>query len=153
MIKGTKNKLITWLLEQPDDIEFEIKEYKQKRSLNANAYYWSLVNEIANKVRLSKEELHLKYLKEHGQTTLIALPPEMDLKGYIKYYEKHSETKLNGKDAIYYKVYKPSSEMNSLEFSVLLDGVIEDARSLDIPIMEDERIEEMLKEIKDETII
>lgn len=148
MIKGTKNKLITWLLEQPDNIEFEIKEYKQKRSLNANAYYFHLLNEIASKMRISKEELHLKYLKEHGQTMLIPLLPEQNPSGYFKYYEEHSKATINGKEAIYYKVFMPSSEMSSLHFSILLDGVIEDARSLDIEILEDKKIEEMLKELK-----
>lgn len=148
MIKGTKNKLITWLLEQPDNIEFEIKEYKQKRSLNVNSFYWSLLNQIASKMRISKEELHLKYLKEHGQTTLIVLPPEVNLSGYVKYYEKYKEAVINDKSAVYYKVFMPSSEMNSLQFSVLLDGVIEDARALDIEILEDKRIEEMLEAMK-----
>lgn len=148
MLKGTKNKLITWLLEQPDNIEFEIKEYKQKRSLNVNSFYWSLLNQIASKMRISKEELHLKYLKEHGQTTLIVLPPEVNLSGYVKYYEKYKEAVINDKSAVYYKVFMPSSEMNSLQFSVLLDGVIEDARALDIEILEDKRIEEMLEAMK-----
>lgn len=148
MIKGTKNKLITWLLEQPDDVEFEIKEYKQKRSLNVNSFYWSLLNQIASKMRISKEELHLKYLKEHGQTMLIPLLPEQNPDRFFKYYEKHGEAVVNGKKAIYYKYYMPSSSMNSLEFSILLDGVIEDARSLDIEILEDKKIEEMLEAMK-----
>ena len=30
MIKGNKNKLITWLVNQDEDKLFEIKEYKEK---------------------------------------------------------------------------------------------------------------------------
>lgn len=33
---GTSNKIITFLLEQAKDKKFEIKEYREKRSLNAN---------------------------------------------------------------------------------------------------------------------
>ena len=32
MIKGNKNKLITWLVNQDEDKIFEIKEYKEKRN-------------------------------------------------------------------------------------------------------------------------
>ena len=33
---GTSTKIITFLLEQAKDKKFEIKEYREKRSLNAN---------------------------------------------------------------------------------------------------------------------
>ena len=33
---GTSNKIITYLLEQAKDKQFELKEYKQKRSLDSN---------------------------------------------------------------------------------------------------------------------
>ena len=40
---GTSNKIITYLLEQAKDKEFELKEYKHKRSLDSNAYSWVLL--------------------------------------------------------------------------------------------------------------
>lgn len=147
-MKGKPLALLQYIQHLDQDKEYEIVEVKQKRSLNANAYYFHLLNEIASKMRISKEELHLKYLKEHGQTMLIPLLPEQNPSGYFKYYEEHSKATINGKEAIYYKVFMPSSEMSSLEFSILLDGVIEDARALDIEILEDKRIEEMLEAMK-----
>ena len=60
---GKPLDLINWLYNQEKDKLYEIKEYKQKRSLNANAYMWVLINEIANKVHLSKEEVYLNMLK------------------------------------------------------------------------------------------
>ena len=50
---GTANKLITYLIEQTKDKQFELKEFKEKRSLNANAYCWVLCDKIAKE--LSKE--------------------------------------------------------------------------------------------------
>ena len=35
---GTSNKIITYLLEQAKDKQFEIKEYRQKRRLNKMDY-------------------------------------------------------------------------------------------------------------------
>ena len=50
---GTSNKIITYLLEQAKDKQFEIKEYRQKRSLDSNAYCWVLCDKIAKE--LSKD--------------------------------------------------------------------------------------------------
>ncbi len=65
---GTVNKLITWLLEQNTDKKYEVKEYSEKRGLKANAYYWELVNQLANILRISKEELHFLLLQRYGQS-------------------------------------------------------------------------------------
>lgn len=43
---GTSNKIITYLLEQAKDKQFELKEYKQKRSLDSNAYAWGAIRKI-----------------------------------------------------------------------------------------------------------
>ena len=36
---GTSNKIITYLLEQAKDKQFELKEYKPKRSLDSVGFY------------------------------------------------------------------------------------------------------------------
>ena len=47
---GKCQDLIQYLFEQDRDKLFEIKEYKEKRSLSQNAYAWKLINEIGNKI-------------------------------------------------------------------------------------------------------
>ena len=47
---GTSNKLITYLIEQAKDKQFELKEYRQKRSKDANAYCWILCDNIAKAI-------------------------------------------------------------------------------------------------------
>ena len=39
-MKGTPKQLITYLVTLDDEKLYEVKEYKGKRSLDANAYYW-----------------------------------------------------------------------------------------------------------------
>ena len=51
---GTAETLVKWLFNQKRDKLFEIKEHKEKRTLTQNAYMWSLINELANKMNLSK---------------------------------------------------------------------------------------------------
>ena len=46
--------------------EDEIKEKKSKRSLTANAYYWSLLNQLASVMRTSSDEVHFMMLRRYG---------------------------------------------------------------------------------------
>lgn len=53
---------------------------------------------------------------------------------------------LNGKDFTHYKVYKGSSEYDSKEMSILIDGIISEAEELGIetlPPHEIQRLKEM----------
>ena len=45
----------------------QIKEYRKKRSLDANAYCWKLIGDIADALRTSKEEVYRLMLKRYGQ--------------------------------------------------------------------------------------
>ena len=65
--------MLKWLFNQDREKLFEIKEHKEKRTLTQNAYYWVLVNELANKLKLSKEETHFRLLKDYSQVALITI--------------------------------------------------------------------------------
>lgn len=141
---GTKNQIITYLLPQEDKTKYEIKEYKEKRSLQANKYYWSMLNELANVLRISKEDLHLKMLNDYSQHEVISVLADINIGNYIKYYQEVGESILNGKTFKHYKVFKQSSEMDRKEFSILLDGLLQECRQQGIETLEDKEIEEML---------
>ena len=123
---GTSKKIITYLLEQAKDKQFELKEYKEKRSLNANNYYWQLVTELGNALKMDKEDLHFLLLQKYGQSEMISVVADVDMKNYLKYYAEAGESNLNGKTFKHYKVYKGSSEMDSKEMSILINGLVEE---------------------------
>lgn len=126
-------------------LDIEIKKHRKKRSLNANAYLWVLVNEIGNALNMSKEEVYLIMLKRYGQCKLVSVLSEIDVAGYLKYYEAAGTTVLNGKEFTHYKVFKGSSEYDTDEMSVLLNGVVDEAQDLGIATLEDLEIERMAK--------
>ena len=140
---GTANKLITWLLQQSKDKKFEIKEYKKKRSNSQNAYMWEIIGQIADIQRLKKEEVYMQMLKYYGQSEVISIISDVNPKGFIKYYEEIGKGKVNNKDFTHYKVYKGSSEYNSKEMSILIDGVIQEAKQHDIETLTPKQIAEM----------
>lgn len=125
---GNPLKIIQWLYNQDKEKIFEIKERKEKRTLTQNAYYWVLVNEIANCLRKSKEEIHFDLIKNYSQVALITIKSDVDIKGYIRYYEFEREANISGVNFNIYKVYKGSSEMDKKEFNVLLEGATQEAQ-------------------------
>ena len=132
---GNAKAIIEYLFNQSKDKLYEIKEHRAKRTLTQNAYYWVLVNELANCLRKSKEEVHFDLLKDYSQVALVTLKSNVDIKGYIRYYEFERETIINGVKFNIYKVYKGSSEMNRKEFSILLEGLIQEAQQQGIPTL------------------
>ena len=132
---GNAIQIIQWLYNQDKDKRFDIKEHKEKRSLNANNYAWKLITEIANVLRKSKEEVHFDLLRDYSQVALVILKSNVDIKGYIRYYEFERETIISNVKFNIYKVYKGSSEMDKKEFSILLEGLIQEAQQQGIPTL------------------
>ena len=143
---GTANKIITFLLEQDKTKQFEVKEYSEKRGLKANAYYWELVNQLANVLRISKEELHFLLLQRYGQSEIVSVLATIDVKPYFKYYTEAGESILNGKIFTHYKVYKGSSEMNRKEMSILIDELISECKEAEIETKSEKEIDSLIKE-------
>lgn len=142
---GTANKLITWLLEQDKKKKYEVKEYSEKRGLKANAYYWELVNQLADVLRISKEELHFLLLQRYGQSEIVSALETIDVKPYFKYYAEAGESILNGKTFKHYKVYKGSSEMSRKEMSILIDGLIGECQEANIETKPKAEIDSLLE--------
>ena len=143
---GKAEELVKWLFSQDRDKLFEIKEHKEKRSLTANAYAWSLIGKIADALRTSKEETYLTMLKRYGQSEMVSVLSSIDVSGYFKYYEPVATATLQGKEFTHYKIFKGSSEYDSREMAVLIDGIVSEAKELDIetlPPSEVERLKNM----------
>lgn len=142
---GTPEKLSQYLWQLDKDKKYEIKEYKEKRSLNSNAYAWHLITELGNILRKSKEEIYLQILKDYGQSEIISMLSTISPEGYFKYYEKIGTGKINGKEFTHYKIFKGSSEFNSSEMSIFIDGIIQECRSVGIQTLEDLEIQELIR--------
>lgn len=140
---GTPQEIISWLFQQDRDKVFEVKEHKEKRSLNANAYAWSLITKIADALRTSKEECYLEMLKRYGQSEIVSVLSQIDVSGYFKYYEPLATATLQGKEFTHYKIYKGSSEYDTREMSILIDGIVSEAKELGIETIPPKEIERL----------
>lgn len=140
---GTVKDLIPKMLQLDETKLYKIDEYKEKRSLEANSYYWVLLTKMANVLRVSKKELHLRMLREYSQITIVCIPADKSIKGFAKYYEKDGAFKRGDNLFYTYKLYKPSSEMDSKEMSILIDGVVYEAKQLGIETLPPDKLEAM----------
>lgn len=140
---GKADEVIKWLLSQDREKLFEVKAYRQKRSLNANAYAWSLINEIANKLRTSKDEVYLEMLKRYGQSKIISVLSEIDISRFVKYYEEIGKGHVEGKEFTHYRCFIGSSEYDSREMAILIDGIIDEAEALGIDTLPTTAVERM----------
>lgn len=84
-------------LKDKEKLSIEVKPYREKRSLNANAYAWVLIGKIADATRAGKDEVYLKCLKRYGQSDLISILSTVPVEHYLKYYEEAGRSTLNGK--------------------------------------------------------
>lgn len=125
-------------------LTIDLKKFRNKRSLNANAYAWKLIGEIADSVRAGKDEVYLKMLKRYGQSELVSVLSHIPVEHYFKYYEEAGESDLNGKSFKHYRVYKGSSEFDTREMSVLIDGIVNEAKDLGIQTETPEKIANMI---------
>lgn len=138
---GEAKNIIQWLWGREG--VFEIKEFKEHRTLTQNSYCWKLITEISNKVNKSKEDVYLQMLKDYGQSEVISMKSNINPNGYFKYYEPIGTGYVNGNEFTHYKIYKGSSEFTTLEMKYLLDGVIQECENLDIPTLTEEQIGKM----------
>ena len=141
-------KILPLIFRLNKDTLYDVKivKHREKRSNNANSYLWELCTQIGNIMNLSKNEVYLQMLKDYGQSMLIPVKKGNKPNGFIKYYEFECSSQLNGKEADWYKIYKGSSEYNTKEMSILLEGAVQEAKNLGIKTKEDYEIEKLIEE-------
>lgn len=125
------------------EIDIELKEHKEKRSLNSNGYAWVLITKIADVLRANKEDIYLEMLKRYGQSEIVSVLSHIDMTGYFKYYEVAGTSTLNGKEFTHYKWFLGSSEYDTREMSILIDGIVSEAKALGIETLSPEEIENL----------
>lgn len=130
-----------------DKLSLEIKKYRRKRSLDANAYYWVLIGKLAKVLHLSNPELHNMMLCKYGQpelfdgkTVYTTIPDtessEKKVANAMDYHLKPTSQVREGNDGVMYRTYKllrGSSTYNSEEMARLIDGLIGCCKDAGIP--------------------
>lgn len=146
-------------LRKNERLAFSVKEYKKKRSLDANAYYWLLVTKLAKVLNLSKPHLHNLLLRRYGQPEIIdgqmvflVLPDSES--GTQKaneaetYHIRPTSQVKTGVDGKMYRTYvmlRGSSTYNTAEMSELIEGLVSECREQGIETLPEEELKRMMQ--------
>lgn len=129
------------------DIDFEIKKYRKKRSLDANAYAWVLMDKIAKKLSISKTEVYRESIRDIGGVSQIVCVQDEAVDKLRQGWERHGlgwqtdtmPSKIEGCTNVV--LYYGSSMYNTKQMSVLVDKIVQDAKDLGIQTDTPEQIE------------
>lgn len=135
-------------LKNVEKLRVKAVQHREKRSLNANAYLWVLLGKIAEVLRADKWDIYLMMLKRYGKYTYIVVKPNVvdAVKKQWREVEELGEISINGQTGIQLLCYFGSSTYDTHEMAVLIDGVVSEAKELDIETLSPDEI----KRLKDQ---
>ena len=127
-------------------IRATLKQWKEKRSLDANSYAWVLMTKIADAVSSSKEEIYEEMLQKYGviyedengciTMTVRTYVDMAKIGGHWKF------VKSNGTFSSYLMI-KGSSDYDTAEMSHFIDRIVEEAKELGIETATPDELERM----------
>lgn len=138
-MRGTPGYIAAHLRELDPDRVYELREVRRRRSLTANAYYWSLLNKLAAKLGMPDSEVHMHMLREWGSSECFELAFEVEPGDWFRYHDVLYETPTGR----VVRAYKGSSEMDSSEFSRLIGGMREECVAQGIDVLTPQEIAAM----------
>ena len=105
---------------------FEVRLHRRKRGNTQNAYYWVLVGKLARAMGYATDEVHRRMLWDYGVYDVMLIRADVPLASYFKYFDVVATGYVQGRLYNHVRVFKGSSQMDSTEFSHLLDGLVQE---------------------------
>ena len=131
--------------------DLEVKEHRKKRSLDANAYAWVLINKIADALRITPIEIYRQAIQNvSGNYEVIPIKEEA-VEHFKQVWQAQGlgwpcvdmgKSKLEGFRNL--RAYYGSSTFSVQQMQVLIDNLVQDCRALDIEVKSDEEIASLM---------
>lgn len=134
-------------LKDKEKLRIRIVQYRKKRSLDANAYYWTLLTKFADVIGMSNSEAHNMMLRGYGQSEIfdgkavyVTIPDteeaEKKVNNATDYHLAPTSQVRLGNDGVIYRTYRllrGSRTYDTKEMSRLIDGLITCCKEAGIP--------------------
>ena len=126
---------------KPKKYDVEIKEHRERRSLDANAYAWVLLDKLAEKLAIPKTEIYRQYVREVGgnSETVCVREKAADklIDGWgrngIGWLTERTTSKLDG--CVNVILYYGSSTYDSRQMARFIDMIVLDCKENGIETM------------------
>lgn len=126
-----------------------IKEFRKKRSLDANAYAWVLMNKLADKLNMGVRDLYRHYIPDIPENSQVVCVPTEAVEKLQSGWEHNGigwcsdtlKSKLPGCTNVI--LYYGSSTFDQKQMGVLLDLIIEDCKQVGVEYLTPEELERL----------
>ena len=132
--------------------DLEVKEHRKKRSLDANAYAWVLINQIADALRMPPTIVYRQAIQNVGGNYEVIPIKEEAADHFKQIWEAKGlgwpcvdmgKSKIQGYRNL--RAYYGSSTYDTGQMSQLIDVLVQDCKALDIETMTPDKLA-LLKE-------
>lgn len=127
-----------------EKLHIKADKYHEKRSLDANAYCWVLLQKLAEAVGSDKWAMYLHCLQRYSRAFTHVIVKEAAVERMKELYRTCvdlGEVTVNGQTGHQLQVYYGSSTFNSKEMSVFIDGIISECKELGIETATPDQLE------------
>ena len=140
-------------------LRITVKQWRKKRSLDANAYYWVLITKLAEALHISKPRCNNLMLRRYGQNLMIdgagvyiRIPDtekaEETALEASEYHIRPTSEVVSGNQGVNYRTYvmlKGSHQYDTAEMSQLIDGLVEECKAMGIETLTPEELAQMME--------
>lgn len=141
-------------------LDIRIKKYRRRRSLDANAYFHVLVDKLADRLGISKPYCKNLMIGRYGQPLYISedetaeaviktnIPASQMMENESVHCMPCGSKEEDGKELVFYKIFRGSSTYDTKEMSILIDGTVGECKGQGIETLSPEELEGMLAKWK-----
>lgn len=145
-------------LKDSPKINIKLSEHKERRSLDANAYYWVLIGKLSKVLNISTSYCHNVMLRRYGtlelvdETPVYLMFPDTDeatrkVDESETYHVKPTSNVRVGNDGKMYRTYmllKGSHQYDTAEMAALISGLRDECIQVGIPVETPDEIANLL---------
>lgn len=123
-----------------EKVSVEIKPYREKRSINANAYAWTLINRLADKLNIPPEQIYRETIRSMGGVSEIVQCKRNAVDKLKSVWQSHGigwqVDTVDGKDGwVNCILYYGSSVYDTAQMKRLIDLLVDECKAQGIDTM------------------
>ena len=151
-IKVDNPRSIVESLKDGKTYDVEIKEHREKRSMDANNYLWVLIGKIAKHYSIPNDEVYRQYVRQSGSYEVIPIREDIADRwesiwgangiGFVA--DDLGKSKIPGYHN--FRCFYGSHVYNTKEMSRLIDSVVEDCKAIGIETMPPDKLKSLMEE-------
>lgn len=127
--------------------DLEVREHRKKRSLDANAYAWVLIDKLADAMRITPKEIYRQAIQNIGGNCEIIPIKEEAAERFKQIWENQGlgwpcvdmgKSKIPGYRNL--RAYYGSSTYDTRQMAQLIDNLVQDCKALDIETLPPDKL-------------